>query len=141
MRTLLAVIVLMATAQSCSSASSSVSGTASTSPGARTGFLPAQCEQRAGDLYRPTVPSTIETIGARHVLTVSCDGTHSIYIASAPTVDPTPMLGRPVCVRYRYVDEPRPLMPCLRPPCPERERVVDIVEARVTSREAGCGTP
>jgi hypothetical protein len=92
-------------------------------------------------MHRPVVPAIIETIGARPVLTVSCEGTHSIYIATSSTVDPTPLLGRTVCVRYRYVDQPRPLMPCLRPPCPERERVVDIVEARVTSREAGCGTP
>jgi len=142
MRALVAVIMLMATAgQSCTSAGSSASGAASTSPGAHASFLPPRCEQRADDLYRPVVPSTIETIGARRVLTVACDGTHSIYIAASSAIDLTPLLGRPVCVRYRYLDQPRPLMPCLRPPCPERERVVDIVEARITSREAGCGTP
>jgi hypothetical protein len=141
MRVLLAVIGLMAAGQSCTFAGSPASESTSTPPRARTGFLPARCEQRADDLYRPIVPSTIETIGERRVLTVACDGTHSIYIATVSTIDPTPLLGRSICVRYRFLDQPRPPMPCLRPPCPDRERVVDIVEARVTSREAGCGTP
>jgi hypothetical protein len=141
MRALLGVLALMATAaKGCTSAGPTATAASALSV-ASPGFLPAPCEQRAGDLYRPVVPSTIETIGARHVLTVSCDGTHSIYIAASSTVDPTPLHGRVLCVRYRYVDQPRPLMPCLRPPCPERERVVDIVEARITSREAGCSTP
>jgi hypothetical protein len=142
MKALLGVLALMAmTAEGCTSVGPTATAAASTSSVAPPGFLPTQCEQRAGDLYGPVVPSTIETIGARHVLTVSCDGTHSIYIAASSMVDPTPLLGRLVCVRYRYLDQPRPVMPCLRPPCPERERVVDIVEARLTSREAGCRTP
>jgi hypothetical protein len=142
MRALVGVMTLMAAATSgCTSAGPTAAGTASTSSVASPGFLPPQCEQRADELYRPVVPSTIETIGGRHMLTVACDGTHSIYIAARSTVDPTPLPGRLLCVSYRYMDQPRPAMPCLRPPCPERERVVDIVEARITSREAGCRTP
>jgi hypothetical protein len=140
-RALFAVIVSLAMAgHGCASANSPVAGSA-TPPDRATGFLPARCEQRADDLYRPVVPATIERLGTRPVLTVACDGTHSIYIKPGSTVDPTPLIGQPVCVRYRYVVEPRPAMPCLRPPCPDRERVVDIVEARLTSRAAGCPTP
>ena len=141
-RALLAVLALMATAaQGCTSAASPPTSPAATSAVVPAGFLPPGCEQGADDLFRPVVAATIETLGSRQVLTVTCDGTHSIYVAARSTVDPMPLIGQPVCVRYRYVDQPRPPMPCLRPPCPDRERVVDIVEARVTTREAGCGTP
>ena len=141
-RAFFAALALTATAaQSCTSAAPPPTGTASASAVVPSGFLPPRCEQRADDLYRPVVAATIETLGTREVLTVTCDGTHSIYVAARSTVDPKPLLGQPVCVRYRYVDQPRPPMPCLRPPCPDRERVVDIVEARATTREAGCGTP
>ena len=140
-RLLAALALIVTVAQGCTSAAPPAAGAAPASTVAPAGFLPPRCEERADELYRPVVPATIEILGTRQVLTVTCDGAHSIYVAARSTVDPQPLIGRSVCVRYRYVDQPRPPMPCLRPPCPESERVVDIVEARVTTREAGCGTP
>jgi hypothetical protein len=132
----LGIVSLAIAGQGCASAGSPGAGSA-TPPDRATGFLPPRCEQRTDDLYRPVVSATIEMLGARPVLTVSCDGRHSIYIKSGSAVDPA-LIGRPICVRYRYVEQPRPVMPCLRPPCPDRERVVDIVEARPASGDAGC---
>ena len=86
--------------------------------------------------------SKIEALGTRHVLTVSCEGTHSLYLARSQAIDIGRLLGRPVCARYRYVDQARPPMPCLRPPCPETERVLDLVEIRpAASPDAACGNP
>ena len=141
------VIAMAAVSQSCTSASSSVANSdpaPGTAPPSATapGFLPALCEQRSGDLYRTLVASTIEALGTRHVLTVSCEGTHSLYLARAQAIDIAKLLGQPVCARYRYVDHPRPPMPCLRPPCPESERVLELVEVRpAASPHAACGNP
>jgi hypothetical protein len=132
--------------QSCTSAGSAAGtdpppGTSQAATGTAT-FLPPQCEQRADDLYRTLVASRIAQLGTRYVLTISCEGTHSIYLKPSQAIDFAALLGQPICARYRYVDQLRPRMPCLRPPCPETERVLDIVEVRpATSPQAGCGTP
>jgi protein SCO1 len=106
------------------------------------GFLPAECEARSGELRGAVVASRIDKLGTRYVLTVSCKGTHSLYLARAQPFDVATMLGQPLCVRYRYVDEPRAPMPCLRPPCPDRERVLELAEVRpAASPEATCGDP
>ena len=123
------VIAMAAVSQSCASAGTSARSDPSPgTPQAAVGtasFLPPRCEQRVDDLYRTLVASKIEQLGTRYVLTVACEGTHSIYLA-----------------RYRYLDQLRPRMPCLRPPCPETERVLDIVEVRpAASPQAGCGAP
>jgi hypothetical protein len=135
----------LATGHGCTSAGSpgvNSVAPATASPATASGFLPAACEQREGDLYRTLVASTIEALGTRHVLTVSCAGTHSLYLARAQALEIAPLLGQPVCVRYRYVDQPRPAMPCLRPPCPESERVLDLVEILpAASTHAACGNP
>lgn len=139
-------IAMAAASQSCTTPGSVASsnppaGTSQAAIGS-TGFLPPRCEQRVDDLYRTLVASTIEELGTRYVLTVSCDGTHSIYLKPSQAIDFAKLLGWPICPRYRYVDQLRPRMPCLRPPCPETERVLDIVEVRpATSPQAGCGTP
>lgn len=141
----LSLLWLAAVGYGCSSAGSPVanSGPPSTAPPATgPGFLPAICEQRAGDVFRTLVASKIEALGTRHVLTISCEGTHSLYLARAQEIDLAKLLGQPVCARYRYVDQPRPPMPCLRPPCPESERVLELVEVRAAaSPQAGCGNP
>lgn len=140
------LIAMAAVSQSCTSAGSAASS--DPSPGApqaavgTASFLPPRCEQRTDDLYRTLVASKIEQLGTRYVLTVSCEGTHSIYLKPSQAIDFAALLGQPICARYRYVDQLRPRMPCLRPPCPETERVLDIVEVRpATSPQAGCGSP
>ena len=141
----LSLLWLAAVGYGCSFAGSPVanSGPPSTAPPATApGFLPAACEQRSGDVYRTLVASKIEALGIRHVLTVSCEGTHSLYLARSQAIDITKLLGQPVCARYRYVDQSRPQMPCLRPPCPESERVLDLVDVRpARSSQAACDNP
>jgi hypothetical protein len=139
-------LLWLAAGYGCSSAATPVASsdpTAAVPPRATApGFLPAHCEERSGDLYRTLVASKVEALGTRHVLTVSCEGTHSLYLARSQKIDIAKLLGQPVCARYRYVDQPRPPMPCLRPPCPESERVLDLVEVRpAASPHAVCGNP
>ena len=106
------------------------------------GLLPPACEARSGDVYRTLVASRIEALGARHVLTIACEGIHILYLGRAQPIDITPLLGQPICASYRYVDQPRSPMPCLRPPCPEGERVLSLVEVRsATATNAPCGNP
>ena len=136
-------LVCLGAIYGCSSLSSSVAETdppaAGTAPAPAAGFLPAACEQRSGDDYRTLVASRIEGLGPRHVLTVSCEGTHSLYLARAQAFDLAPLLGQPVCARYRYIDQPRSPMPCLRPPCPDSERVLELIEVRpAPSPHAAC---
>jgi hypothetical protein len=124
---------------------SGCSGPASSgsAPGAGAGWiLSPRCERTRGDLSEVLVPSVIERLGTRYVLTVPCDGTHSIYIKGSPGIDLASLLGQPVCVRYRYVEERRVPSPCVRPPCPPAvERVLDIAEVRppvATARGQAC---
>ena len=51
----------LATGHGCTSAGPP--GVNSVAPATASGFLPAACEQREGDLYRTLVASTIEALG------------------------------------------------------------------------------
>jgi hypothetical protein len=122
---------------------SGCSGPASSGSAPGAGWiLSPRCERTREELSEVLVPSVIERLGTRYVLTVPCDGTHSIYIKAAPGIDLASLLGQPVCVRYRYVEERRVPSPCVRPPCPPAvERVLDIAEVRppvATARGQAC---
>jgi len=138
-------LVCLAAVYGCSSPGSSVANTdspAAAPPATASGFLPAACEERSGGLYRTLVASRIEGLGPRHVLTIACEGTHSLYLAREQAIDIAKLLGQPVCARYRYVDQPRSPMPCLRPPCPDSERVLELIEVRpAPSPQAACAYP
>ena len=113
--------------------------------GGQKGFFPARCEQRVGDLYEIRMPATIDPIGSRFVLTVSCEGTHRIYLKSSMSIDFASIVGVSICARYRYVEHPLPNTPCVRAPCPDViERVLDIVDlwpAFTVPSQPECRTP
>src|SRR5262245_49391564 len=85
--------------------------------GAQKGFFPARCEQRVGDLYEIRMPATIDPFGSRFVLTVACEGTYRSYLKSSTSIDFASIVGLPICVRYRYVEQRLQNTPCVRAPC------------------------
>ena len=139
--TLVLVFVVMTLTQGCAGAGTPASG--ATLPGPdHGGFLPSRCErQRPDGLYETLVPSVIERLGTRYVLSVTCDGMHRIYLKPSSPIDFEPLIGQEVCPRYRYVQQIISPAPCLRPPCPDAiEMVLDIVDVRAPSA-SGCLTP
>ena len=117
-------------------------GPGSPPAGAVAASPPAEaCEVRTGDLYRTATAARIETVGGRPVLTLSCDGQRSIYLRVPSSVDLAGLAGQPSCARYRYVDQRRSPMPCVRPPCPDTERVLDLVDVRPAAGPAAICPP
>src|SRR5262249_4367852 len=84
------------------------------------GALPRRCESGRGDEYETRGAATLAQLGDRFVLTVHCDGVHRIYARGAPGVPLDGFVGKPVRVRYHYVEEVNPRTRCVRAHVPPR---------------------
>jgi hypothetical protein len=137
----LVLALVMALAQGCAATPAPVVAAAPPAPDSG-GVLPSQCEkQRSDGLYEMLVPSVIERLGTRYVLTVACDGVHRIYLKPSASIDFAPFVGQRVCARYRYVEQIISPTPCVRAPCGDAiEKILDIADVWATP-PAGCPTP
>lgn len=138
----LALVALSVAVHGCASTTApAASDEAPIAPVARA-LLPEGCEQRLDDGYRTPVAARIQALGTRYVLTFSCQGIHAVYLARTQAMDYAPYVSQPICARYRYIEEARPSRPCLRPPCPDSERGIQLVEIRrAAGPEAACTSP
>lgn len=138
----LTLIALSVAVHGCASATKpAASDEAPVAPVTRA-LLPEGCEQRVDDLYRTPSAVRIQALGTRYILTFGCQGMHGIYLARTQVMDYAPYVSQPICARYRYIEEARPSRPCLKPPCPDSERGIQLVEVRrANGPEAACTAP
>jgi hypothetical protein len=114
-----------------------------------TGSVPEELafwEQRVDGAIENRGIALVERLNTRWVLTVRCQGRHSVYLDET-TLDLERHEGAYVQARYTYVDRLNDEVRCVRPPCPpvlerlvalERLTRVPASDDDAAEREAAC---
>ena len=130
MRVLLVTAVMVVALVSCAMVQRNAAPVATQAPDAATAPA-APWETVVRGAYENRGVAQVERLGARWVLNVMCDGTHTTYIDDSP-IDLTVHTKGYVSARYQYVERTIADPRCVRAPCaPVRERRIAL--ERVTS--------